>query len=149
MIVSALEVTCVSEKNRIRKVMFLKAPKLEHLDNVRNRCWDQNLAGIPEMGTSNVLGRTESKMGYNAKMQSRVRERQHADHAHLMEQMSKENSRIAGCQSGGRGGKPPHCEAPALAVYKPATHRPASEKELTTVGILLWVPMCAYVRSIY
>lgn len=149
MIVSALEVTCVSEKNRIRKVMFLKAPKLEHLDNVRNRCWHQNLAGIPEMGTSNVLGRTESKMGYNAKMQSRVWERQHADHAHLMEQMSKKNSRIAGCQKWGNRREASSLWSSSTASVQTSSSQTSLWKGDNYVGILLWVPMCAYISSIY
>lgn len=97
-----LQVTWVSEKHRIRKVMSLKAPKLEHLDNVTNRCWDQNLAGIPEMGTSNILGRTQSKMGYNVKKQSMQwqsgRETTRRTCTGLMEQISKNNSKIADCQ---------------------------------------------------
>lgn len=147
MIVSVLQVTWVSEKNRIRKVMFLKAPKLEHLDNVRNRCWDQNLAGIPEMGTSNVLGRTQSKMGYNAKMQSRVWERQRAGRAHLMEQMSKKNSRAVGCQKWGKRGK-------ASSLWSSSTTSVQTSSSQTTLWkganhLLLCVPISAHVSSTY
>lgn len=123
--------------------MFLKAPKLEHLDNVRNRCWDQNLAGIPEMGTSNVLGRTQSKMGYNAKMQS-VREAAcrlcTSDGAD--EQEKQQNGWLP--EVGGRGGKPPGHDAPALPVYKPAAHGPASEKG---ANYCRYPALCVYVSS--
>lgn len=99
------------------------------------------------MGTSNVLGRTQSKMGNNAKMQS---VRQHADHAHLMEQMSEKNSRMVSCQKLGEE------EGSLLAVklqHYQCTNQQLMEqppeKELTTVGILLFVPMCVHISSTY
>lgn len=62
-IVSVLQVTWVSEKHRIRKVTSLKVSKLEHLDNVWNRCRNQNLAGIHKIGTSNIPGENTEQNG--------------------------------------------------------------------------------------
>lgn len=59
------------------------------------------------MGTLNVLGRTQSRMGYNLTMQSAQRqsgrEATHKTCTCLMEQMSKKNSKIVGCQKQGEG----------------------------------------------
>lgn len=111
------------------------------------RTWQEFLRWEPQTS----WGERRAKWDIMQKCKAyRVWERQRAGRAHLMEQMSKKNSRRVSCQKRGK-------EEGSLLVVKLQHHQCTNqqlmdqplEKELPTSGILLCESMCVYVSSTY